>query len=135
MTHSGEMPDRASFPHPHDGQRGFVRWRNSSVVPAASRLVGLITIEAIGVESPPNGATSSDREDATLQQILIHLSGGAPRATSKSEAPTEPMARRLPCAIGSRWRDTTRVSANLDHLRAELQLALTDALGRIAGCR
>jgi hypothetical protein len=105
------------------------------VRPPASRLVGLITIETLGVEPRAEGASPTERADATLQQVLIHLSGGTFRATATSEASSDLTAQRFPCATASRSGNTTRLSANLDNLRAELQLALADALGRIAGGR
>jgi hypothetical protein len=119
----------------NDGQRGFFGLKRFMVRPPASLLVGLITIEALAVESRPDGAMPAEREDATLQQVLIYLSGGTSRATSTSEAAAEITARRFPCAMGSRWGGTARLPANLDNLRAELQLALAQTLGRIGGDR
>jgi hypothetical protein len=118
-----------------DGWRGFFGLIRFMVRPSFGHLVGLVTIETLAAESPTDATASADREDATLQQFLVHLSGGASLASATSIAAVEMSACRFARLGGSRWKGTTRLSANLDNLRAELQLALTDALGRIAGGR
>ena len=128
------MSDRAGFSQGNDGQRGFFSLRRFTVLPPACRLVGLITIETLGLEPSPDAETQTDGHDATLRQVLIHLSGGGSRAASKSKTSSEATARRFRCTTGSRW-STARLPARLDNLRAELQLVLAQTLGQIADGR
>ena len=100
-----------------------------TVPPTASRLVGLITIEALSAEPQ----AQAGHEDATLQQLFIHLAAGTPWTGSPLEASSDLTACRFESQTVSRWGGATRISADLDHLTAQLQLALTQTRGKIAG--
>jgi hypothetical protein len=93
-----------------------------------SRLVGLITIEALPVE-PARRSTSSEDYDATLAQFLAHLAGLPAEASSDERQIARSPAGQSVARLGdSRPRNIrvqhSRVAADLRTLKAELQRAL-----------
>ena len=68
-----------------------------------------------------------EREDATLQQILLSLTTGG-EALPERELPSS----RFQSPAASRWQSPSRLEANLDYLSSQLQLALASLLDEIS---
>jgi hypothetical protein len=99
----------------------------------ASCLVGLITIEELPRGSEFDGLRR-ETSDATLAGILIDLVHGRPlapeRSTSETAAPWLP-STRFASLDRPAWGQSTRLSADLECLAAQLELTLVQARQRI----
>jgi hypothetical protein len=109
----------------------------------ASCPLGLITIEALPRVPGAWGAGGINEEDSTLGQVFVRLASGEVAARGQQPCIVAPnphadiTGRRSPCGRFKRRlpgiaQHSPHISANLDRLSAELEMALAHARQRIA---